>query len=69
MKVKTETHKLQREDGSIFAVVDTYVEDNERFVRIKVVEDSDWLHINDMQQLAIQLNTIVLKLHYQDTKS
>lgn len=69
MKEKTETYKLQRDDGSIFAVVDTYVDDGDRFVKINVVEDSDWLHIEDMQQLAIQLNTIVLKLQYQDDKA
>lgn len=66
----TETFKIQREDGSIFAVVDTYKEnDGERFLKIQIVEDSDWLHITDMQELAIRLTTLIMKLQYQDTKS
>lgn len=65
-----ETFKIQREDGSIFAVVDTYKEnDGERFLKIQIVEDSDWLHIIDMQELAIRLTTLIMKLQYQDTKS
>lgn len=66
----TETFKIQREDGSIFAVVDTYrEEDGERFLKIQVVEDSDWLSVTDMQELAIRLATLTMKLHYQDTKA
>lgn len=66
----TETHKIQRSDGTVFAVVDTYKEsDGNRFLRVKVTEDSDWLHITDMQELVIKLTTLVMKLQHQDTKS
>lgn len=64
-----ESTKCMRDDGSVFAVIETYVEDDgKRFVRLKIVEDSDWLYIDDMQSLAIQLNTAVLKLYYQDDR-
>lgn len=67
MKTESSTIKIQREDGSIFAVIDTYKdEENKRFLRINVVEDSDWLHVEDMQQLAIQLFTSIMKLQHQD---
>ena len=62
--------KCMRDDGSVFAIIETYVEDDgKRFIRLKVVEDSDWLYIDDMQSLAIQLNTAVLKLYYRDDKN
>lgn len=65
-----ETIECKREDGSVFAVLETYKEDDgKRFVRINIVEDSDWLYIDDMQALAIQLHTNVLKLQFQDDKS
>lgn len=64
-----ETINCKRDDGSIFAVMETYKEDDgKRFMKIKIVEDSDWLYINDMQLLAIQLNTAIMKLQYQDIK-
>lgn len=68
--MRAESFKIQREDGTVFATIDTYVEDNgERFLKIRVVEDSEWLHISDVQELAIRLTTLTMKLHYQDIKS
>lgn len=65
-----ESIKCMRDDGSVFAVIETYLEeDGKRFIRLNVVEDSDWLYIDDMQSLAIQLNTAVLKLYYRDDKN
>ena len=70
MAKEIKTYNLTRDDGSIFAVVNSYQEENgERFLKINVVEDSDWLHIVDMQNLSIQLTTLIMKLHYQDIKS
>jgi hypothetical protein len=67
--MKTENFEIKREDGSVFAVVNTYIdEEDKRFIKLRVVEDSDWLYVDDMQALAIQLNTLVLKLQYRDDK-
>lgn len=68
--MKIEALRIKREDGTILAVVDTYVSnDGNRFMQLRVVEDSDWLHVDDMQLLAIQLNSIAMKLQYQDSNS
>lgn len=69
MNTEHKVIEVRRDDGSKFAIINTYKdEDNRRFLKINVIEDSDWLYVEDMQQLAIQLFTAIMKLQYQDDK-